>query len=206
MNPPYFTFAAILLFIVALVFTFMPSHEPRKPTRVVSSSANIAAAGEVLNVDAFLWAIRQVESGDNPQAIGPRGERSAYQFMEATWRECSTVPFRAAGVSQERDEAAAVNYLLVIEATLIRRNLVITVRNLACAWHYGQHFDPAKVSGAYADRVLNLYGDKLRQTTPPMTRATLFPSIGPSEARRYIADARAQPNDVSAKIRAKLKP
>lgn len=34
-----------------------------------------------------LVALRQIESGDNPRAVGARGERTAYQIMPSTWKQ-----------------------------------------------------------------------------------------------------------------------
>lgn len=42
---------------------------------------------KALDREAFLWAIRQVETGDDPHLVGTRGERGAYQFSWSTWRQ-----------------------------------------------------------------------------------------------------------------------
>ncbi len=108
---------------------------------------------EALDVEAFLAAIRAVESGGDPHAVGPGGELSAYQFTELTWRQHTEVAFTWAQSPKFADKIAK-SHLAWLSGRLIQRRVSITPRTLAMAWHRG----PAAVhSGDYEERVVNLY-------------------------------------------------
>src|SRR5579884_1897621 len=67
------------------------------------------------NVDAFLTAIRQVESGgryDCPR--GRFGEEGPYQFRRETWRQYTSEPFNLARTAYA-DEVAAAHYSWLVE-------------------------------------------------------------------------------------------
>lgn len=106
-----------------------------------------------LNKEAFLHAIRQVESGDNNMAIGHKGERGAYQFSKATWQMHTKEGHRA---------AHDPNWALMIAFShldwLIKRVGTDPVK-LAIAWNggVGAVKRPTKKQKDYAQRVKNLY-------------------------------------------------
>jgi hypothetical protein len=58
-------------------------------------------------------ALSMLETGNNPQAIGSKGERGSYQFLPQTWREYTTMPLERACVPADA--------LLVAKAVMERR-------------------------------------------------------------------------------------
>lgn len=112
---------------------------------------------------AILWAIRQRESGDNPQAIGDRfGERSAYQFTAARWRELTGLPFRIATSNPKMADLAGRKNLRAIRADLKRRGLEELPEFIGAAWNYGPHFALSAARTEYARAVAALYWDRLK--------------------------------------------
>jgi soluble lytic murein transglycosylase-like protein len=107
-----------------------------------------------INKEAFLYAIRQVESGDNHAAIGNGGERGAYQFTASTWRMHSKQSHRNAH-SETSATIVAFNHL----EYLIKKVGGDDVKKLALAWNCGLRGikKPSKRSKDYAERVMNLY-------------------------------------------------
>jgi hypothetical protein len=109
---------------------------------------------EKIDDDSLLHAIRDVESGDNPGAIGPCGERTAYQFTVATWRGYTVMPFERAGLCP------------ALATTIARRHLdwlrkaapwPVSVERLANAWHRGLGGARESQTSDYAQRVRRLY-------------------------------------------------
>jgi hypothetical protein len=109
---------------------------------------------EKIDVESLLHALRDVESGDNPGAIGPCGERTAYQFTSATWCGYTVMPFERAGLCP------------ALATTIARRHLdwlmksstwPLTVERLAEAWHRGLDGAREAETSDYAQRVRHLY-------------------------------------------------
>jgi soluble lytic murein transglycosylase-like protein len=111
-----------------------------------------------INKDAFLYAIRQVESGDNHAAIGKRGERGAYQFTASTWKMYSKQSHKNAHY-EVHATIIAFNHL----EYLIKKVGGYDVKKLALAWNCGLRGmkKPSKRSKDYAERVNNLYESRL---------------------------------------------
>lgn len=77
-----------------------------------------APAAELPPTRSILWALRQIESGDDAAAIGARGERGAYQFTRSAWAQANRLagtrhPFAAAHhpATAHRLAAAYVRWL-----------------------------------------------------------------------------------------------
>lgn len=108
-----------------------------------------------------LRAIRLVESGDNPGAVGRCGEQGAYQFMRVTWQTHTGLPFSLAHDPATADRIAAL-HLLWIQKRLTKAGIAATAYNIALAWNAGVG---AVISGRfgassidYAERVVSLSG------------------------------------------------
>jgi hypothetical protein len=116
---------------------------------------------------ALLAALAEIESGNRSSAIGRYGERSAFQFTLATWRQHTRTDFERATSDPAYALAVARERLLYLRRVLLQRNLLITPATLAAAWHYGP--DSAKVCSDtdYVRRVVALYHDALRRSVKP---------------------------------------
>jgi hypothetical protein len=114
-----------------------------------------------LDVEAMLWAIRQVESGDNPHAVGQLGERGAYQFRASTWYEYTKAKFIMAD-SVYADDIAR-RHLSRICAALFRRKETADPALIAAAWRFGIGNAVRCASADSARRTANLYFDRVKQ-------------------------------------------
>jgi soluble lytic murein transglycosylase-like protein len=84
----------------------------------------------------LLWAIREVETGNNPRAIGRLGERGAYQFRRHTWQQIAEGrPFHLAHTAEA--DTVARRFLRRLEDGLASAGLAPTAYNLALAWNAG---------------------------------------------------------------------
>lgn len=108
-----------------------------------------------IDKEAFLYAIRQVESGDNHAAIGKHGERGAYQFTASTWKRYTDYyPYEYAHCEKVSTILAYTHLEYLIEK--IGGD---DVKKLALAWNCGLRGmkKPSNRSKNYAERVMNLY-------------------------------------------------
>jgi hypothetical protein len=110
-------------------------------------------------VEDFLYAIRQVESGDRYDGpVGRAGELGPYQFGRGVWRQYTDAPFSGARTPMA-DEVAVRHFWRTVER-LKSHGIEATAWNLAAAWNSGVR---AVLSGRiprstrdYAMRVVNL--------------------------------------------------
>lgn len=58
-----------------------------------TSLARARSAQSIIDRDAFLSAIAEVETGGNVHAVGRHGERGQYQFRKNVWRQYTTRSF-----------------------------------------------------------------------------------------------------------------
>ncbi len=106
-----------------------------------------------------LRAIRLVESGDNPEAVGRCGEQGAYQFQQVTWRTHTDLPFSMAHDPATADRIAVL-HLVWIQKRLTLAGIAATTYNVALAWNAGVgavingRFGASSIR--YADRVVAL--------------------------------------------------
>jgi hypothetical protein len=135
-----------------------------------SVTLHAAAGSSQPAVGDFLYAIRQVESGDCYDGpAGPCGELGAYQFRSEVWHQYTTAPFYEARTSLADD--IAVRHFWRIVQRLKSRGVAPTAWNLAAAWNSGDH---AVLSGRipratrdYASRVSNLAQYSAEHRNPP---------------------------------------
>lgn len=125
----------------------------------------VARRGQVAQHDfdeeAFLAAIRAVESGGRPHVVGPHGELSAYQFTAATWRQYTTVDFTWAQ-SPKYAEKIARSHLAWLQQKVEKGSTERVVLNLATAWRYGPNSQRGNWPiSDYAMRVLRVYNQEL---------------------------------------------
>jgi hypothetical protein len=85
----------------------------------------------------LLFALASVESGNQPTAIGPSGERSAWQFTPETWARHTRVPFLYASSDRTHAREVAELHLAYLTTELAARHIAPTPEHLAAAWHYG---------------------------------------------------------------------
>jgi hypothetical protein len=138
----------------------------------LSATLHAAAAGSSQPaVGDFLYAIRQVESGDRYDGpAGPYGELGAYQFRAEVWHQYTTAPFYEARTSLADD--IAVQHFWRLVQRLKSCGVAPTAWNLAAAWNSGFH---AVISGriprttrSYASRVSNLAQYSAEHRAPPV--------------------------------------
>lgn len=107
----------------------------------------LASTALALDDARILAAIAEVETGNNPRAIGPAGERGAHQLTPSVRRQFRT----------------AQNYLAHIKGRLAANSVPVTPRTVALAWNGGAGATIRNTVQArtrdYANRVSNLYFD-----------------------------------------------
>jgi hypothetical protein len=127
-------------------------------------TANIVqAAGSVDSArsgrDAFLRAIAEVETGNNPRKVGRLGERGQYQFRQATWGQHTKHPFRDAHNPAVAHAVASRHYDWILQQ-LERSGKRATPYMVAAAWNSGiGRVTSGRIPTAskdYAQRVVNL--------------------------------------------------
>jgi len=112
----------------------------------------------------LLFALASVESGGDATAIGPGGERSAWQFTPETWARHSRLPFLFASSDPVAARHVAELHLAYLTAELHRRHLAPSDEHLAAAWRYGPASARIRAGTDYAVRVARL----TRALTPPV--------------------------------------
>lgn len=119
---------------------------------------------------ALLAAISQIESGDNPRAIGKKGEVSQYQITKSVWKKHSPkVQFHAEKAPWVA-QAVATLHLRELNMKLapeLRRTPSNNVYWLAVAWNGGLGaVQKAKAKGEYSSRHVpkhvQSYADRVR--------------------------------------------
>lgn len=109
--------------------------------------------------EAFLKAIAEVETGNNPRAIGRRGERGMYQFTRTTWRLHTRRNFADAHSPAVSAQVAALHYDWLYEG-LLRNGKQPTPFLMAAAWNAGLsrvvNGQVPRSSRDYATRVVNI--------------------------------------------------
>lgn len=129
------------------------------------------SARSPLIMPLFLNALAQVESGNNPKAIGKRGELGLYQFREITWHMHTAAPFAQAKDPQVAGQVAD-EHVRMIERALQSVGIEANARNVALCWNAGiravmlQTF--TATSAKYAERVADLYGAILGRHAGPI--------------------------------------
>jgi hypothetical protein len=138
------------------------------------SHVDLAASQPVVDRDAFLSAVAEIETGGNARAVGRRGERGLYQFTRATWQRHSSRPFVDAH-DPVIAHAVAVRHFKWLQDKIATSGREATSYRLAVAWNAGLS---RALSGSaprstrdYARRVSNL-ASVLR----PPNRSKLSPS------------------------------
>jgi hypothetical protein len=142
-------------------------------------SASLNAGTDVPSPPAvadFLYAIRQVESGDRYDGpAGPGGELGAYQFRSEVWRQYTDAPFSSAQTAMA-DDIASRHFWQIVHR-LQSHGIEPTTWNIAAAWNGGFR---AVIKGRiprstrdYAMRVVNLtqYAAGLRRAQAPASAA-----------------------------------
>ena len=122
----------------------------------------------VLNEEALLDAIRDVETGGNDHARGSHGERSAYQMKRDTWRLACRAGDLSHSFSLASNPVAAREvaraHLKRVMMVLAEQRKTVSVKSIALAWTCGEYAtNPSAKKRDYAQRVENLYRDNLRQ-------------------------------------------
>ena len=131
------------------------------PVVVFSGAACGAAATRPQDpaVDDFLYAIRQVESGDRYDGPAGRcGELGAYQFRRQVWCHYTGEPFEEARTPYADD--VALRHYEWIARSLKAAGMPATPWNIAAAWNCGlaavRSGRLSRATRDYATRVENL--------------------------------------------------
>jgi hypothetical protein len=110
-----------------------------------------------VDFDAMLDAIAQVESGNNPRAVGQHGERSAYQMMESTWKSHTDLPFLLATQRPDMARMVARRHLEWLCAALRRMHTQLEPELIAGGWQAGPGCAYRFAHSDHARRVAALY-------------------------------------------------
>ena len=126
----------------------------------VSASLNAGTATPVPpRLADFLYAIREVESGDRYDCPrGRAGEVGPYQFRPEVWRRYTDAPYSAAGTGLS-DSVAARHFLRIV-GRLVSHGFAATAWNIAAVWNSGERAvftgRVPRATRDYASRVENL--------------------------------------------------
>lgn len=108
---------------------------------------------------ATLEAIHTLENPRNLPRPGSHGELGAYQFLAATWRMHTNVPFGSA-IHRQTSDVVAVQHYEWLKRGLESARVPATPYNIALAWNSGLGAVVAgrspSVSHDYAQRAANL--------------------------------------------------
>jgi hypothetical protein len=151
-------FVAVVIFVMGACVAFADAVSA--PFR---RKEDIGVLLDRLDEDVLLDAIAQVESGNNPKAIGQCGERTEYQIMPGTWQRFSTVPFRDMPiVSRNHRRNVARLILQDLRREAVQRGcLVQSPQLLAGGWRHGPAFMLSACGTETSQRVACLYYDLL---------------------------------------------
>jgi hypothetical protein len=129
---------------------------------------------------AFLAAIRLVETGDSPAAVGKLGERGAYQFRRQVWHQHTSSSFSLAHDPSIADEVAHRHFDWLVNACL-GAGLQPTPRILAMAWNAGLSRvlsgRAPRASIDYASRVSRLVAERDVRPVPILRPSFLAPVV-----------------------------
>lgn len=148
----------LLLFAVFAALAFMPA----RARAAMAPRPLRPSPRPMIDVEAMLYALRTVETGGAASAIGPKGERSAYQFTRSTWSIYTSTPFEQASTDRDLADLVARAHLGYIRGHLARRCLPQQPAYVAAAWHSGPWFRHADARSDYARRVATVYAEAVR--------------------------------------------
>lgn len=108
----------------------------------------------------LLWAIAERETGNNPHAVGRRGEFTAWQFKAGTWHDYTDMTPADGVRNPAAAYAVAEAHLDWLRGCLRRAGLKPTPYRLALSWHAGigatVKGDTTASQRTYAQDVANL--------------------------------------------------
>lgn len=101
----------------------------------LQQSVGAAETGSV-DKDSFLKAVAQVESGNDPRAVGRMGERGVFQFRKDTWKQYTKRSFFKAHDRSVSYQVALKHYEWLYDG-FIRNGYKPTPYLMASAWNSG---------------------------------------------------------------------
>ena len=104
------------------------------------------------NSAKYLWALGELESGNDDKAHGRRGERGRFQPMEYVWNNATAQPFSAA----TNPAIAATVTLAIIRARTGRDPAELTPERFGKAWHCPNAMHLNREQRDYIQRFKNL--------------------------------------------------
>lgn len=115
-----------------------------------------------LDLAAMIESIADVESGNNPSAVGRAGERGRCQFTEATWRAHTSAPFLLwAPVNCPLTRKVELAHLRWVCGQLLEAGHVLNSALVTAAWRHGVRHAAACIRTDAARRASNLYCDRM---------------------------------------------
>ena len=121
-----------------------------------TAAASLPAYDKPVSADVMLWAIAQVETGDDNLKIGQAGERSRWQIGMAEWYSHTDENFAYATFNPLLARRIAESHLERLTALLVKRGLVPTPSRLYRKWNPHAPEDTIQ-------RVVNLCADRILQ-------------------------------------------
>ena len=133
---------------------------------IIHYASYVAPMNRGVNINAFLRALADVESGSNWSAIGAAGELGPWQITHRVW--CQNMnerdyPFRQYARDHTHSYArqCAIRQTEWLTALLRAHQLPVTAENLAMCWRMGFHGAEHRIRSGQllesATRVGNLY-------------------------------------------------
>lgn len=163
----------------ALVLPLVGRSQP-EPMVKFNPPVPMEPVGKTVDIDALLWAIAEVETGQRDDVVGPCGSRSKLQISYAVWRQHTPLTSYDEFVrrcNKRQAEWCAIKHLRWLELNLPRHTMTEVYQReyaLGWAWHKGLTSWERYSSGAsfswteasfahdYAYRVSNLYALRVK--------------------------------------------
>ena len=115
-------------------------------------AAVLIAATAFAGPEKYLWALGEIESGNNDLAHGSHGEFGRYQCVKAVGRNDTGWPF-----SDATNATIAANVTLaIIRARTGQNPLELTPAQFAKAWHFPSSKNLNREQRDYVERFTNL--------------------------------------------------
>jgi hypothetical protein len=119
--------------------------------------AKVTAYDKPVPAEVMLWAIAQVETGDDNSKIGRAGERSRWQLGMAEWYSHTGENFAYATFNPVLARQIAGQHLERLTTLLLKRGLLPTPSRLYRKWN-------PHASEETVQRIVNLCADPVIQT------------------------------------------
>lgn len=141
-----------LSIFAALLFIAAGASADIKPDGILTAQRGSVALPSRTKADAYLFALGQIESGENDFANGRHGEISRFQCLKSVWRKATAQPYASA----TNPAIAAAVVIAVIHARTGVQASELTPEAFARAWHCPAAKHLNREQRDYVNRFINL--------------------------------------------------